>query len=137
MKQIFTMLLLLTVSLVTNASGKDWNKLFPQPKLETQLSKTPLKTTLLSPDFMQQVSAAKVQLKWKDVADAPEYHLQVATDPNFKWLTLDQNNIKENTFEVTGLEAGKTYFWRVAAVNTAKVNTHQKSPFVQSSFVTK
>ena len=137
MTHTFTILSLIAISLVTNASGKDWNQLFPQPKLEAQLGKTPNKTTLLSPDFMQKVTADKVPLKWKDVSDAPEYHLQVATDPNFKWLIVDQNNIKESKFEVTGLESGKTYFWRVSAVNTAKVQTHQKSYFVQSSFVTK
>ena len=130
-------LAVLTFSIFSQANEKDWNKLFPQPKLETKLGLTPGKTTLLSPDFMQQVSGAKVELRWKDVSDAPEYHVQVATDPNFKWLTVDQNNVKENKFEVSGLEAGKTYFWRVASVNTGKVKTHQKSPFVQSSFVTK
>lgn len=137
MKLFIMFFSILSLNLSAQANEHKWNKLFSQPKFEEKLAATPAKTTLLSPDFMQTVSAAKVQLKWKDVSDAPEYHVQVATDPNFKWLTIDQNNVKENKFEATGLEAGKTYFWRVASVNTGKTNTHQKSSFVQSSFVTK
>lgn len=63
-------------------------------------------------------------LSWDTVADANSYDLQVATDETFKRgvatfsaLVVDETGISGTSFDVTGLEEGTTYYWRVRGVN--------------------
>lgn len=73
---------------------------------------------LLEPKALSKVSGGQVTLKWKEVEGADSYRVQVATDPNFKWLVKQEDFFKGNSYPVTGLEAGKHYFWRVYAWKT-------------------
>jgi hypothetical protein len=98
------------------AAERDMNALFPQPLPNVTLSQRPEKPVLESPAFYEKIADAKVTLKWKEAAGATVYHVQVATDPNFKWLVKEESLLKGNTMEVSGLEGGKSYFWRVAGV---------------------
>lgn len=115
----------------------DPGALFPQPKMNKTKSTLPSKTELIEPAFMAQVPVTNVTLKWNAIATAENYHLQVATDPNFKWLKVDENFVKRPSFDVTGLEAGKKYYWRVAAVKNSNDPMFIKGPFETSSFETK
>lgn len=112
------------------------NALFPQPEPKTEKREVPAKPELVAPTYFSSVNGDKVTLQWKAVEGADEYHVQVATDPNFKWLVSNENFAKGTSFEVTGLEAGKHYFWRVAAVKSHNWSTFRKSFFAMSMFET-
>lgn len=120
-----------------HGSGRDPGALFPQPKMNKSKSTPPKKTELLEPAFMAQIGGASVTLKWNAVDTAENYHLQVATDPNFKWLKVDDNFVKRPSYDLSQLEAGKTYYWRVAAVKNSNDPMYIKGPFEVSSFETK
>lgn len=114
----------------------DPGSLFPQPKQNKDKSTPPVKASLVEPAFMAKINATAVTLKWNTVAGAENYHLQVATDPNFKWLKVDNQFQKTATFELTGLEAGKSYYWRVAAVKNSNDSMYIKGEYEKSMFET-
>jgi hypothetical protein len=72
---------------------------------------------LLEPKALSPVSGTSVTLKWKAVTGADSYRVQVATDPNFKWLVSQQDFHKDTSFQVNDLKSGQQYFWRVYAWN--------------------
>lgn len=113
------------------------NALFPPKQPDATKGHAPAKPELVSPAYFTEVGSDKQALKWKSVEGADQYHVQVATDPNFKWLVADHTDLKDPGFEVSGLEAGKHYFWRVAAVKSDNASTHRKSFFASSMFATK
>lgn len=112
----------------------DPGSLFPQPKQNKDKSTPPATTSLVEPAFMAKVAGTAVTLKWNTVNGAENYHLQVATDPNFKWLKVDNQFQKTASFEVTGLEAGKSYYWRVAAVKNSNDSMYIKGDYEKSMF---
>lgn len=120
-----------------HGSKNDPGKLFPKPQMNKSKSTPPKKTELIEPAFQAQVPGTSVTLKWNAVDTAENYHLQVATDPNFKWLKVDENFVKRPSYDVTGLDAGKKYYWRVAAVKNSNDPMYIKGPFEVSSFETK
>lgn len=52
---------------------------------------------------------------WQPVKDAKLYHLQVATDLQFKNLVIDNADISGTTFQSISLLDNNTYYWRVRA----------------------
>jgi hypothetical protein len=112
------------------------NAFFPPKQPDLALSKTPAKAELVAPAYFSTITGDSTQLSWKAVEGADVYHVQVATDPNFKWLVTEDFNVKATTFDVTKLEAGKHYFWRVAAVKENNAATHRKAFFATSMFAT-
>lgn len=112
------------------------NALFPPKQAEPAKREVPSKPELSAPAYFTKISGDKVTLQWKEVAGADEYHVQVATDPNFKWLVANDYHHKTTSFEATGLEAGKEYFWRVAAVKSTNWSTFRKGYFANSMFAT-
>lgn len=112
------------------------NALFPPKEAQLEKRDLPAKPELSSPAYFSAIKGDKVNLQWKAVTGADEYHVQVATDPNFKWLVKEDFHNKATSFEVTGLEAGKHYFWRVAAVKSNNWTTFRKGFFAMSMFET-
>ncbi|MEK2689152.1 fibronectin type III domain-containing protein [Bdellovibrio sp. GT3] len=112
------------------------NLLFPPKEVNKDDQIIPAKPELTSPEYFAAIKGETVQLKWKEAKDAQEYHVQVATDANFKWLVADDQHVKATTFDVSKLEAGKHYFWRVASVRPNNWSTHRKSYFAMSMFET-
>jgi hypothetical protein len=110
--------------------------LFPPPQADTGKVKRPSKPDLLEPAYRAQINGDHVTLKWTSVASADAYHLQVATDPNFKWLVVNQSVMKGNSFEVKDLQKSSHYFWRVAALKTDNDPTYMKGWFSLSTFET-
>lgn len=98
--------------------GERKNDFFPRKPADKSLSARPEIPTLQEPKALSQVSGDKVTLKWAPVPTAESYRLQVATDPNFKWLVTQQDFYKNTSFDLTGLQAGNHYFWRVYAMKT-------------------
>lgn len=111
------------------------NSLFPGKVKNPALATVPGAVELVEPKFLTSVAAGNVKLTWTD-SKAPEYHLQVATDPNFKWLVVNEKFVKGTSYEVK-TEAGKKYFWRVAGFNSANDSYFTKSAFTSSAFSTK
>lgn len=89
---------------------------YPKKPADKSLSTRPGKVQLIEPKAFSKVSPGQATLKWEAAKGAESYKLQVATDPNFKWLIVNQNFINATQFEITGLETGHQYFWRVYGV---------------------
>ncbi len=109
---------------------------FPKPQPNTEKSGRPGMVELLEPKALAKVTGTEVTLTWKEVAGADSYRVQVATDPNFKWLVGGVSNdfVKGTSFKVSGLEAGQNYFWRVYAWKTDNDESWMSSYSKASSF---
>lgn len=108
-----------------------------QPVSDTENATRPAMPVLQSPEVLAKVTGTNVTLKWQEVKGASVYHIQVATDPNFKWLIVDEENFPQTSFQPQGLTAGQNYFWRVAARKPGNWASYTKSFFSSSSFATK
>lgn len=116
--------------------SKTATNFFPKKQADKTLATRPESPELIEPAFMTKVTGGTVTLKWKEVAGATNYHLQLATDPNFKWLVKNDFLYQGTSFEATGLEAGKHYYWRVAAQKGTNEPAYTKSGFNKSMFET-
>lgn len=136
-------LALTTISLAEQGHGgghgnlsEKMNSLFPKKEAQAEKRNVPGKPELVAPEFFAKVSGDRATLQWKAVNGAEEYHVQVATDPNFKWLVTNEYHVTGTSFEATGLEADKQYYWRVAAFKGANWSTFRKGIFANSMFTT-
>jgi hypothetical protein len=116
--------------------SKKMNSLFPEKQQNAKLSTRPSVVELTAPKFLSKV-AGTAKLAWKEARGANTYHVQVATDPNFKWVVAEDHFVKSNTFEFSKAEAGLKYFWRVAAYNSDNDSMFTKSNFTSSVFIAK
>lgn len=114
---------------------KDWNQVFKQPEANPTLANPPEKTKLLSPAFLAEVKSTEVTLKWEAVEGA-KYHLQVAKDPNYKWLVANEPLVTTTEYSLKGLEANHQYFWRVYTQKPENMAAYTKGPAVSSQFET-
>jgi hypothetical protein len=108
--------------------------LFVQPEADLSKSTPPSAPELLEPEFMAKINGATTTLKWKSVAMADYYTVQLATDPNFKWLVANEFMHKSTSLEAKGLEAGKHYYWRVFAGKSSNEPSYTKSIAAKSMF---
>ena len=94
-----------------------------------------LKARPVAPFVSQPAEGAKVYgdsviFKWSESVVAEKYHLQVASDKDFKSLLLDRKDVTGGEYKFA-VEPG-TYFWRIASI--AKGDDH--GPFGEAfSFV--
>lgn len=116
---------------------RDNAALFPQPKADLSKGTPPEAPQLSAPALGTVISSETVALSWRSADGATDYHVQVATDPNFKWLKVENHWVKDTQFEVSGLEKGHRYYWRVASWKKDNVAGANKSPFRASSFEVK
>ena len=90
-------------------------QLFPKKQADKSKATRLGMAELLEPKALAPVAGTSVTLKWKAVDGADSYRVQVATDPNFKWLISQQDFYKDTTLQVNDLQSGQHYFWRVYA----------------------
>lgn len=64
---------------------------------------------------IQTVVPTTTTLQWSVVPNADSYGVQVSTVANFASTNLNQTNIGSNSYAISGLSAGTTYYWRVKA----------------------
>lgn len=83
---------------------------------------------------MAQLAQGPVTLRWQAAENADVYHVQVAKDPAFKWLVKNEQNVQGTSLEVSELEQGNNYWWRVAARKPANDPKYTKGFFSRSSF---
>lgn len=110
------------------------NSLFPAKQPDPTHAGHLNVTETVAPAFLATVPAGSVQLSWKPTPDATTYHLQVATDPNFKWLVVNEKFVAETQFNFTAAEAGQRYFWRVAGRKADNNAGYTKANFSGSAF---
>ena len=108
--------------------------LLPKPIPNPAKATRPAKVVLESPTALSKVAAGSVTLKWQESQGSESYQVQVATDPNFKWLVTNEFFVKGNSFELKNVEAGKQYFWRVAGMNSNSDPEYLKGFFSNSMF---
>jgi fibronectin type 3 domain-containing protein len=77
----------------------------------------PNKPILLAPASTSIVNAFEVELIWGKADGAEKYQIQISTTSDFKQLKFERNGHSGETIVPTGLEAQKTYYWRVMAIN--------------------
>ena len=100
------------------APTEHFKPLYP-PKVADQSKAFRLeKPVLTEPKALATVSGTATKLAWTEVTGADTYHVQVATDANFKWLVANEYKVNATSFEVNGLTAGQNYFWRVYGVKS-------------------
>lgn len=116
--------------------NKEMNSLFPEKQKNSKMSARPPSVELTGPKFLAKVSG-EIKLEWKPTAGADIYHVQVATDPNFKWVVVQDQFVKDTSFNFSKGEPGKKYYWRVAAFNSKNDSMYTKSNFSGSVFVAK
>jgi hypothetical protein len=121
----------------TEGVGKNGRNLFPPKQPDPSVTDRPAMVEYLEPKALATVGAGNVTLKWKEVAGADSYRVQIATDGNFKWIVGNADFVKDTSFEATGLESGKNYFWRVYAWKTTNMPGYTSSYAKFSSFSVK
>jgi hypothetical protein len=57
-----------------------------------------------------------ILLEWNEVPNANYYGLQVATDADFENKIVDEEIVYHEYYELSNLEYGQTYFWRLNTV---------------------
>ncbi len=69
--------------------------------------------TLVSPENEFKYTAHTLTFRWEPFDGANYYHIQVATDKDFKNIKFEEAEITEFSYEFTNLESFTVYFWRV------------------------
>ncbi|MEX1275436.1 MAG: FG-GAP-like repeat-containing protein [Bacteroidota bacterium] len=64
---------------------------------------------------IQTVVPTTTTLQWSVVPNADSYGVQVSAVANFASTVVNQTNIGSNSYAISGLSTGTTYFWRVKA----------------------
>lgn len=125
-------------------AAKDWSNKRQQQVSAIFPPRQPIKALATRPEKVKtlnaQVNGAAAKLEWSEVTGATNYHVQVSKDAGFNNRSMyvtDDKWVKGTSFEVSNLEAGQKYFWRVAAVNSNNDPMFTKSLFNFSSFIAK
>ena len=79
--------------------------------------KAPSAPTLLGPENLSTGLTGSINLKWSKPENAKEYRVQISKDAAFTTKQFDLYNIPTESFEITNLEAGTTFYWRVNSSN--------------------
>jgi len=99
---------------------------------EPDLEHVTLAPILIAPECEGTVNETlPAALDWTPRGFVNCYHVQVATDPEFNPLVVDEMEVMETPYLVEALEAGTTYYWRVSTMNDAG-----PSEWSQASFTT-
>lgn len=82
------------------------------------VSNLPAATPILSsPANNTTGEATTTTLMWQPVSDAVNYQLQVSSSPAFNGTFYDNNTLTSVTVQLTTLQLGVKYYWRVRAKN--------------------
>lgn len=103
-----------------------------QRKLEILVGTIPANPTLLSPLNNASSVITSPMLTWNSVSNATTYSIQVSTNDSFADLVINQSGLVALTYQISNLDNGREYYWRVNASN--KYGISEWSP--KWSFVT-
>ncbi len=135
--KIFTTLFLALIALSSFANESGVAQVFPPKVADKTKATLPGKVELIEPKAFANVSGTSVELKWKAAEGATTYRVQVAKDPNFKWIVTQQDFVKDTQLTVNGLEAGNEYHWRVFPWNKDNDATFTSGFSARSTFTVK
>ncbi len=116
-------------------STAQMQSLYPPKTADKSLSTRPQKPDLVAPAFEAKISGS-AQLEWKAAAGADGYHVQVATDPDFKWLVMNEVWVAGTNLTVSDLKPDQHYYWRVASLKKGNTPGYTKSMFSKLMFST-
>ncbi|MCL6260786.1 Ig-like domain-containing protein [Aquiflexum sp. TKW24L] len=77
----------------------------------------PAAPNLVSPSNGAKDLSVSPRLQWNTVTGAKTYRVQISKEINFATLSLDNAAVTSNSLQVSGLQDGVTYYWRVRATN--------------------
>lgn len=75
--------------------------------------------TLLSPESNATGISANPTFSWNPSTGAESYRLQVSTNKDFSTIDIDQSEITETSYSISGLLQNNLYYWHVSSVNSA------------------
>ncbi len=116
-------------------SGKEYLNFYPSHKPVKAKTQMPPAVIIEQPKPFEKISSSSVVLKWAPQDQTQNYHLQIAKDPQFKWLIVEKNPITAHQFELDLTpDSPEQIFWRVAPLSPSNDNGYTKGPFSASSF---
>jgi len=86
------------------------------PRVEPVISAAP---SLCSPSNWSGNQSISLDLAWDTVPGATSYEVQASTSATFAATVFSRLGIAGNAQQITGLDSGVLYFWRVNAANTS------------------
>lgn len=133
-KTIFA--LLFTVISSVSFAGGNLKPLFEQKPADTSVTTAPEAIKVIEPSWFAKLPSTSTVLKWTASPTATHYQLQVATDPNFKWLVTNETVVKDTQFNLSNLEKQTQYYWRVFPVKGDNEASYLKGKYAKSMFMT-
>jgi hypothetical protein len=97
--------------------NEEKENLFDQ-RMATYRPANPFAPALISPANQANDVSITPTLIWGSCVGASKYHLQVATDQNFKQLVMDNSAIPPASYKLDPLINGTKYFWRVCGLTS-------------------
>lgn len=82
----------------------------------------PAAPVLLSPGAGASGLGQEVELRWTKTAATLAYYPQVSVRSSFDSLVADPGAVVDTTYTASGLEAGRTFYWRVRSGNQGGVS---------------
>ncbi len=99
-----------------NADSSVWSSV----RNFTTIVDTPAVPSLVAPvDNAGSQSVNPTTFSWGAVPDAASYRLQIATDPAFVSLVVNDSTLTGVSKQISGLAFGAEYYWRLGAKNVA------------------
>lgn len=78
--------------------------------------------SLSSPSNSAACQATSLKLNWQDASSASSYTLQLDNNSDFSSPLINESGIGISEYNVTGLSAGGTYYWRVSSSSGCKTS---------------
>ncbi len=72
---------------------------------------------LVAPENGSDKQTSATELQWNVAASASFYHLQVSQKSDFSNVVVEDDHVSSDSYPLTGLEVGKTYYWRLRGGN--------------------
>lgn len=108
-----------TLKLRTVNSGAFFNmSAGAMAEIEAVNPNPPAPVLLVSPSNGAEGQPAELELHWETASEGAAYTLNVSKDQSFgDSLFIDETGLTETSYNLTELEGGATYYWRVSATN--------------------
>ncbi len=94
----------------------------------------PAATAAISPADGADGQPLTVNLLWNSAAFAANYNVDVATSPSFSAGSLvNSQSVAANTIQLSGLQSGTVYYWRVRAANLCGESAYSATSAFQTA----
>lgn len=87
--------------------------------------------SLISPTNGTELNINDAELVWSEVENATQYYVRVSRLPTVSGLFAFEGFVQDTSLMLTGLDPGRTYYWRVQPINNYSYCTNVSS---RSSF---